>query len=77
MADALSRIQSNGEEYSVITVLKPAWVTEVINSYQGDEEVHNTLIELATLPYNVSYFCYSDGLMRFKGKLVVEKNGNL
>lgn len=35
------------------------------------------IVELDTLPYNVSYYRYSDGLLKFKGKLIVENTGDL
>lgn len=53
------------------------WLAEVIRSYQNDMEVQNIIVELLTMPYNVSYYSYCDGLLRFKGKLFVGSDGTL
>lgn len=49
VADALSRRQEEGST-SAITAIIPAWCQEVIDSYDGDEQVKRTLEEVVVSP---------------------------
>lgn len=79
VADALLRANALPGEcrMAMATTLQPMWVGEILQSYQGDAEVQDVITELVTFPYNVSFYSYRDGLLRFKGKLVVGNTLNL
>lgn len=56
-----------------ITILQPAWVTELTDSYGGDEFAQNGISECTLAPQDVSFFQYTDGLLKYKGRLYVGK----
>lgn len=72
VADALSRANAVGERRTATAVaLQPMWVTELVQSYQQDQELGNLIAELVSFPFHVSFYTYTDGLLWFKGRLVV------
>ena len=51
VADALSRrTNKEEEEYAKVTCAIPEWVREVMESFQGDEEVQKMIKELVLTP---------------------------
>lgn len=50
---------------------------ELMDSYQDDQEVQDIIAEVVATPYNISFYRYLDGLLKFKGKLVVGNKGDL
>ncbi|CAH9094973.1 unnamed protein product [Cuscuta epithymum] len=81
VADALSRRNQQDDKVAencyVISVVKPIWQEELIQSYVGDVEAEEASLQLVTTPYNMSYFSYHDGVLRHKNKLYVGINGDL
>lgn len=75
-ADGLSRREGQSE-LSQITILQPAWVLELIESYVGDEMAQQGIAECTLEPQGVSFYYYSDGILRYKGKLYVGQNSGL
>lgn len=76
VADALSRKE---EECNLtqITVIQPMWVAEVAQSYAGDSLAQEAIAECTLRPYDVSYFQYISGLIKYKGKLYVGESDEL
>lgn len=75
-ADALSR-RIEQAKLQQVTVLQPAWIEELVNSYEGDEFANQRISECTIEPQGVSFFYYQDGLLRFKGRLYVGKTTEL
>lgn len=70
-ADGLSRQFAEEGSCLAITTIHPAWIEEIVTTYDGDEVVQDIIAELVTCPYNVSHFSYNEGLLRYHGKLYV------
>lgn len=75
-ADALSRRDADGE-ITQITAVQPLWIQEVIQSYEGDNWAQEAILESTLSPFNVSYFHYSSGILKYKGRVYVGSNGEL
>lgn len=71
VADALSRKEDLHTQCNVVTLIKPAWVEELQDSYLGDPIVPQVITESLSFPYNLSLYTYKEGLVRYKGKLYV------
>lgn len=50
---------------------------EIQQSYTNDNQAQEAIMECITYPYNISYFSYHDGLLKFKGRLYVGSTGGL
>lgn len=74
-ADALSRKDEDGEIQHA-TVLQPAWVQEVMKSYDNDTEAKDIIAECTMSPFNVSYYSYTDGILKYKGKIYIGNNAD-
>lgn len=74
VADALSRVTQEMVECNVLTMLKPAWMTEIQASYENDATTQSIILECVTIPYNMSLYLYDDWLLKFKGKLYLGKH---
>ncbi|XP_027083512.2 uncharacterized protein [Coffea arabica] len=77
-ADALSR-RAGGQEgdCTELTCVLPEWMKEVIGSYQGDEEVQNMIRQIVRTPGNPPEHSYQDGILRYKGRIVVGSAGEI
>lgn len=76
-ADALSRRDLMDISCNALNVLKPLWVGEIQTSYEDDSIAQEAITECTLFPYNLSFFSYSDGLLRFKGRLYIGSNTDL
>jgi len=74
--DALSRCHEEGEA-AVITMVIPKWCSEVVNNYEGDEHIRGILEKLAVGGSETEGFVLKDGLLRYKGRVVVGNNAEL
>lgn len=76
-SDALSRRGHEERSSRAISVAVPEWITDVLTSYQGDEECQKLIAQLTLQPTRSSAYAYDQGLLRYKGKLYIGKEGDL
>ena len=83
MADALSRKGSgdlsaneNGA-LAAITNILPAWYEDVYTSYEKDCKLKAIILNKLTGAAGEPDFIYKEGILRYKGKIVVGQGGNL
>jgi len=77
IADALSRRFEIAEECNAVTTQIPAWVQEVIESYEGDQVASN-IIQSLTLDSNAATdYKYHNEVLRYKGKLYIGASGGI
>ncbi|XP_071929042.1 uncharacterized protein [Coffea arabica] len=60
-----------------MTCVIPEWAKEVMESYQGDEEVQEMIKGLVLTPGSLQDYSYQDGIVRYKGRVVVGKEGGI
>ncbi|CAN1179522.1 Transposon Tf2-9 polyprotein [Linum perenne] len=80
VADALSRVFEDPlqpSQCSNITAVLPEWLTEVERSYDNDDEVQALIIAAAVAPGGPSMYCYSQGLLKYKGMVYVGGSGEM
>lgn len=79
MADALSRlpVETHEGEVTMITSTSPAWLADVIKSYEGDKETQEIISGLLGNTPNYSAYQYSKGLIRTQGRIYVGTGGNV
>jgi hypothetical protein len=66
-ADALSRVD-HSIQANAITVVTPAWVTEVQDSYREDDQCKELLAKLSIDPQAEINYTLNHGILRYKGK---------
>lgn len=70
VADALSRVK-----YKVLalfgSVVQPTWITNIIATYATDDKCKELLAQLAVNPESQPNYSLKNGVLRFKGKIVV------
>jgi hypothetical protein len=49
----------------------PVWVTEVAKSYEEDEKCKNLIQQLTVAPMGTPNTTFTNGLLRYKGKLII------
>jgi hypothetical protein len=75
VADALSRKYN---KFFSISVAKPMWIKEVLESYGNDKKITSLLEEfLITPPPTGSHYSIKAGILRYKGKIMVGSNTQL
>lgn len=62
---------------AAISVCRPTWMEELIHNYEGDAVAGEVIAECSLTPYNLSFFAYHNGLLRYKGKLFVGSSTSL
>lgn len=62
---------------SVITTIVPAWHKEIQETYKNDPLVHVVLVEKLVNPYTWPQYTLLEGILRFKGRVVIGSDGNL
>lgn len=67
VADALSRVPAEQAQLSALASVQPAWLQEVLDSYQGDEDIQQLISELVISNSHKPHYTYTGGLVRFKG----------
>lgn len=77
VADSLSRVYEGSEELSSITVIQPAWRTELQDSYINDSTVQEILAELSIKGSPVDNYSLVQGDLKWKGRYYVGSGGNL
>ncbi|WMV35274.1 hypothetical protein MTR67_028659 [Solanum verrucosum] len=79
VADALSRKMDtqavvDAEQCMAISQLKPKWMEEILESYEGDPEVLKAIIALSTNSDAGKNMSLRQGILRFKGKAWIGNN---
>lgn len=72
-ADSLSRV-GHLLDIHTISSCKPDWLQEVLNSYTTDKTTTALLQELAVLSPNAKGYYLEQGLIKYKGRLVIGDN---
>lgn len=70
VADASSRRNETAACQAITTVV-PEWMGELEASYDQSEWLQGILTQLAIQPTAIAYYTLSNGLIRYKGRLVV------
>jgi hypothetical protein len=76
VADALSRATHSGVCMAITTAV-PQWTQQVTLSYEADMKCSDLISKLSIDPQAVPNFTWSNGLLRYKGKIYVGTNGVL
>ncbi len=76
-ADALSRVKFEEGSIKATMVVVPTWVNELTESYKRDEYVQPIIMELTVLPGSRPDYSYQQGVLKYKGRILVGKNGAL
>ncbi|KAH6808284.1 hypothetical protein C2S51_029392 [Perilla frutescens var. frutescens] len=76
-ADVLSRVQDKETNCLAVTIVAPSWLQEVVTSYSND--VHCTKIVLEKEKGSALFpkFTLTEGLLKYKGRVVLEHNPEL
>ena len=69
-ADALLRCQEEASA-ATLTVVIPKWCKEVVDNYERDDHIKGLLKKLALGNREAEGYTMVDGLLRYKGKIVV------
>ncbi|KAM7497180.1 hypothetical protein LguiA_021594 [Lonicera macranthoides] len=80
VADALSRREFKEDEdaqCNALTTIQPAWLSEVSNSWTGDELVQTILAKLLSGSNDLSGYTFTNDTLRYKGRLYIGVNGDL
>ena len=75
-ADALSRCKEEGLTASITAVI-PSWCKEVTSSYEGNEGLQTLLEQLIVDPDSKPGYSYTNGVIRYKGRLVIGNKKDL
>ena len=75
-ADALSRAP-HAQQLLTISSVQTAWIDQVVNSYQQDEHCLDLLTKLSIDQAAVQHHTLHNGILRYKGKLLVGNTGQL
>lgn len=70
VADALSRRDEKGS-CKAITVVTPEWIKEVVSSYVNTAWLQELLPQLVIHPHNQKGYTVANGVVRYKGKIVI------
>uniref|UniRef100_A0A453EUM5 Integrase catalytic domain-containing protein n=1 Tax=Aegilops tauschii subsp. strangulata TaxID=200361 RepID=A0A453EUM5_AEGTS len=75
-ADALSRVK-HAVSALFTTATSPAWVKEVVSSYQQDDKIKELIAECFVDKSTDNAYSFKNGILRFHNKVVVGKSTNL
>jgi hypothetical protein len=70
-ADALSRRPHVQPELSAISAATPAWLHDVVSSYEADDKAQELLTALLVNPDSIPHFTLQKGVLRYKGHVYV------
>lgn len=78
-ADALSRVHEVDAvgEIKEISTVQQGWLTDLLDSYVGDEETQRIIEGIAVKNDQFSAYQYHQGLIKYDGKLYVGSQNNL
>ena len=75
-ADALSRRDEGGNCHAISAAL-PVWIQELIRSYDTTEWIKERVAQLAVQAGNPQGYTLTNGVLRYKGRLVVGRTKHL
>jgi hypothetical protein len=75
-ADALSRANHSSQVLAISSVI-PVWMEQVITSYEQDHWCLEMIQKLSINQHAIPNYSLNNGLLRYKGKLVIGANGDL
>ncbi|KAF3668323.1 hypothetical protein FXO38_08151 [Capsicum annuum] len=73
----LSQTKSDTSQCLLISHLQPKWIEELLASYEGDQKVLQATTMLSSNPDPTLNLSIQQGILRYKGKAWVGKNGML
>lgn len=77
VADAQSRYPTVHAELTAVSTVSPLWVQRVIQSYEGDAFITKILAAKAVDSSAYGDFSITEGILRYRGKVVVGSNQQL
>ena len=75
VVDALSR--ATHAESLAISCVVPVWIEQVTSSYTDDTKCQDLLSKLSIDPAAVSSFTLQNGILRYRGKILIGNTGHL
>ena len=72
-ADALSRV-AHVHVLQAVSMVKPDWIQEVLNSYATDSKAQQLLSQLAITSSNSAGYSFTDGIIRYKSQIWIGHN---
>ncbi|KAL5711777.1 hypothetical protein ACHQM5_014019 [Ranunculus cassubicifolius] len=76
-ADCLSRIHEDSPQCAAISVVQPAWVKDLLSSWEGDVQIQQLISALILQPDCHPPYSFTNGILRYKQKIFVGSQGNL
>lgn len=76
-ADALSRRGVEEGNNQAITAVVPTWISEVSESYEGDQKVQQIIAEILLHPDSQPNYSYKQGVLKYKGRIYIGDKGEL
>jgi hypothetical protein len=77
VADALSRKLYHSATCFAVSVVTPAWLSEVVDSYQNDDHALSLITKLSVDPAVVPKFILQNGLLRYNNRIWIGNNQQL
>jgi hypothetical protein len=77
VADALSRKSSHDMVCDALSSASPSWIQEVVSGYDKDEYSLALIAKLCIDPNAVAHFTYTNGLLRYEGRVWIGANPEL
>jgi hypothetical protein len=69
VANALSRRRAPDASLCAISQLQPAWLSDVIASYDSDQQAKELLTRLSLQDATLEHFTLRDGVIRYKNRI--------
>lgn len=77
VANSLSRRGFEDGANLAITAAIPNWVSKVVESYNGDKQCQQIIMNLLLWPTQLQNYTYTKELLRYKGRIYIEKQGDI
>lgn len=74
VADGLSRLHEKEGQLNVITIIKPQWYQDILDSYANDVVVTDLIQHLQADPNCKPHYTLVNGVLRYKHKLYISQN---
>lgn len=60
-----------------LTVAQPIWMVQLVDSYENDADIAQTMTELAVIKMGRNEWELEQGLLKYRGKWVIGSKGDL
>jgi hypothetical protein len=77
VADALSRHPEPPAQLLAISTSTPTWLIKVQEGYEQDPQAKATIAALSVNPGSVPNYTWTDGLLRYNGRVWIGNNTDL